>query len=330
MTIKEVAKIAGVSPAAISRYMNGGSLSDAKRKVIKQAIEQTGYRPSAAARVMRTGKLNQIGVIVPKIHSDSVSQIVEGINDVIRDKGYMLVMCATNGDEERELTYLDLMDINQAAGVIIMGTAVTPLREDAYKECKMPLVITGQNVSGMACVYHDDLHALKELTERLIEAGRKRIAYIGVSENDPQAGTARRKGVIAAYLEAGRKPDELIATVSDFDANTGYSHAKEILEEYPDVDGIICATDTIAVGAMYAIAEKKRRIGDDISIVGVGDNWMNNFTQTPLTTAHFFFRQCGEEAANMLLDAIEHLKEHKAFPIRQMCLQYDIIDRGSI
>lgn len=330
MTIKEVAKLAGVSPAAVSRYMNGGSLSEAKRTVIRQAIEQTGYRPSAAARVMRTGKLNQIGIIVPKIYSDSVAQIIEGANECIRDEGYMLVVCATNGDEERELTYLDLMDNNQAAGVIIMGTSVTPLREDAYRESKLPLVITGQNVAGIPCVYHDDMHALKDLTKLLLEKGRKRIAYIGVSETDPQAGTARRKGVIAAFLGEGRKPDELIATVADFDAETGYSHAKEILTEYLDLDGIICATDTIAIGAMRAITEMGRVIGDDISIVGVGDNWINGYTGTPLTTAHYFYRQCGEEAAKMLLEAIANSKEKKPYPARQICLEYNIIERGSI
>ena len=330
MTIKEVAKLAGVSPAAVSRYMNGGSLSEAKRAIIRQAIEQTGYRPSMAARVMRTGELNQIGIIVPKIYSDSVAQIIEGANDKIRNEGYMLVVCATGGDEERELTYLDLMDNNQAAGVILMGTSVTPLREDAYRECKLPLVITGQNVSGVPCVYHDDMHALKDLAHLLLKKGRKQIAYIGVSESDPQAGTARREGVIAAFLEEGRKTDELIATVADFDAKTGYTYAKEILEKFPSVDGIICATDTIAIGALRAITEQGRQIGKDISIVGVGDNWMNAYSGTPLTTAHYYYRQCGEEAAGMLLEAIAHAKENKPFPARQICLEYKIIERGSI
>ena len=78
MTIKEVAKLAGVSPAAVSRYINGGSISEEKRERVRRAIEETGYRPNPMARTMRTGRTDQIGVIVPRIYSDSVSQIVAG------------------------------------------------------------------------------------------------------------------------------------------------------------------------------------------------------------------------------------------------------------
>lgn len=330
MTIKEVAKIAGVSPAAVSRYMNGGSLSDVKRESIRNAIEQTGYRPSQAARVMRTGQQNQIGIIIPKIYSDSVSQIVEGANEIIRDAGYLLVVCTTGGDEEREISYLQLMENNQAAGVIIMGTSVSSLLEDTYRRFRLPLVITGQNVNGLPCIYHNDFHALKDLASLLLDRGRHSIAYIGVPESDPQAGKARREGVEAAFKEHGIPLSSLIRSTADFNAQIGYKCADALLTEHPDIDGMICATDTIATGAMRAIKEHGRIIGSDISIVGVGDNWMNNFTQTPLTTAHFYFRQCGEDAANMLLDAISHSRDGEAYPVRQLCLEYNIIDRGSI
>lgn len=330
MTIKEVAKIAGVSPAAVSRYMNGGSLSAKKRESIRLAIEQTGYRPSQAARVMRTGEYNQIGMIIPKIYSDSVSQIVEGANQIIRDADYLLVVCSTDGDEEQELSYLELMENNQAAGIIIMGTSVSPLKEDAYKQCRVPLVITGQNVNGMPCIYHDDYHALKDLTGLIIERGRRTIAYIGVPETDPQAGLARRKGVEDALKELESNETVLYKAVADFDAQKGYECAKKLLEAHPDINGVICATDTIAMGAMRALTEQGRIISEDVSLAGVGDSWMNNFTQTPLTTAHFFFRQCGEAAATMLLDAISHSKSGDPFPPRQICLKYDIIERMSV
>ncbi len=330
MTIKEVAKIAGVSPAAVSRYMNGGSLSEKKRAAIRQAIDQTGYRPSPAARVMRTGQLNQVGIIIPRIYSDSVSQIVEGVNKVIREEGYMLVVCSTDGIDEQELSYLELMENNRAAGVIIMGTSQTPQLIDAYHACRMPLIITGQNVPGMPCVYHDDIHALSDLTTMMLEKGRQNIAYIGVLETDPQAGTARRMGVEGALAQSGRKKEDLIRMEVHFDPEEGFAAAKKILREHANVDGIICATDTIATGAMRAVHDAGRTIGGDISLAGVGDNWMNNYMPVPLTTAHYLYDQCGEDAAEMLLEEIAYSREEKAFPVRQICLSYTIIDRGSI
>ncbi len=330
MTIKEVAKLAGVSPAAVSRYMNGGSLSEKKKVAIRNAIEQTGYHPSLAARVMRTGKMNQIGIIIPKIYSDSVSQITEGANAIISEKGYMLVVCSTNGEEERERGYLELMENNHAAGVIVMGTSRAPHVTDGYFACQMPLVVTGQNIPGLPCVYHDDLHALKDLTKMFFEKRRKKIVYIGVSDNDPQVGAARFAGVKEAFREAGREMEGLINFEVPFDPKEAYQCAMDVLKKISDIDGIICATDTLATGAMRAIKENGRTVGDDISIAGVGDSWMNNYTPDPLTTAHFYYRQCGEEAAEMLLDAIRSSKDHKPFPARQVCLEYKIIDRGSI
>ncbi len=330
MTIKEVAKIAGVSPAAVSRYMNGGSLSERKRVAIRQAIEQTGYHPSLAARVMRTGQMNQIGIIIPRIYSDAVSQITEGVNAVISKKGYMIVVCSTDGDEQRERSYLELMENNHAAGVIVMGTSRTPQVVDTYYGCQMPLVITGQNIPGLPCVYHDDLNALKDLTKMFFKKRRKKIVYLGISDNDPQVGTARREGVEEAFREEGRNLADLTRVEVRFEAEDAYRKAKDILSDIADIDGMICATDTIATGAMRAIKEIGKTVGKDISIAGVGDSWMNNYTPNPLTTAHFYYRQCGEEAAEMLIDAITSIKDNKPFPPRQVCLEYRIIDRGSI
>ena len=92
MTIKEVARLAGVSPAAVSRYLNGGSISPEKSERVKKAIEETGYRPNPMAQTMRTGRINQVGVIVPRLYSDSVSQITAGASCKLFEHGYMTLL----------------------------------------------------------------------------------------------------------------------------------------------------------------------------------------------------------------------------------------------
>lgn len=330
MTIKDVAKVAGVSPAAVSRYLNGGSLSEKKREIIKKTIEETGYRPTVAAQMMRTGKQKQVGILVPKIYSDSVAQIVEGATEQLQEKGYVVVLGNTGSNEVKELDYMSLMEANQASGLIIMGTTVTPVREDAYRACKIPVIITGQNISGIPCVYHDDYNAAKDLMARILNKKRSNVAFIGVTDKDPQAGRARRMGVEDAFMKAGRKREDLLIEITDFDAKGGYEAMQKLLLRDPHIDGVMCATDSIALGAMRALFEAGRTPGKEVSIAGIGDSWTDTYSLIPLTTAHFFYRQCGEDAAQMLLSMIENVDNIDSIPSRQMCLEYKIIERGSI
>ena len=145
MTIKEVAKLAGVSPAAVSRYINGGSISEEKRERVRRAIEETGYRPNPMARTMRTGRTDQIRVIVPRIYSDSVSQIVAGAAQKLSEHGYMPILGCTDHSIEKEVEYLQIMQEKQVSGIILMGTMLTPENTEAIRGCRVPLVITGQN-----------------------------------------------------------------------------------------------------------------------------------------------------------------------------------------
>ena len=125
MTISDIAKMAGVSSAAVSRYLNGRPLSEQKRAVIRAVIEQTGYHPETAAQTLRTGKVNQIGVITPSISSQSVGQITAGIASELDAQNYLMLLGNTELDDQRELSYLTVMQRNHVAGIILLGTYET-------------------------------------------------------------------------------------------------------------------------------------------------------------------------------------------------------------
>lgn len=126
MTISDIARMAGVSSAAVSRYLNGGPLSAEKRAAIHLVIEKTGYAPDAAAQTLRTGKVNQIGVITPNISSQSVGQMITGISQELDASRYLMLLVNTELRQDRELNYLAAMQRNYVAGVILMGTVYTP------------------------------------------------------------------------------------------------------------------------------------------------------------------------------------------------------------
>ena len=303
--------------------------------------------------MMRTGRQRQIGILAPRIYSDSLTRIVEGINSYIQEKGYGTVLAITGYDEDTEIEYLSMMEKSGASGIILMGIEVTKRRIDAYKECGVPLVITGQNIPGFFCVYHDDFHAVKDLTNLMLKVRGSKIAYIAVDEKDPQTGKARREGMLSAYREAGYDEESLLhVKCSSFEPDSGYRAMKRLLlgdmsspdeiidgSDFSDflsnpdaipISGVVCATDGIAFGAMRAIYEAGLVPGKDIGIAGVGDSWMDLFFQPPLTTAHYYFRECGEEAAKMLMQLIDAEEMGETVPPRQLCLNYEIVERESL
>ncbi len=322
--------MAGVSQSAVSRYLNGGSLSEEKRKRIQATIEETGYKPAVAAQMMRTGRQRQVGVLIPKVYSDSVAQIIEGFTRYIQKYQYGIVMGETGYDEEKELSYLSLMQKSGAAGLLVMGTELTPKRIEAYRTAKAPLVVTGQNISGIPCVFHDDFHAVEELTSLVLERRSGQFAYIGVNESDPQTGKARREGMLSACQKAGRDTGDIMIEYASFNPRSGYDAMQRLLSKNSSIDGIVCATDTIAFGAMRALFESGRMPGKEVGIAGVGGSWFDVYSLTPLTTAHFYFKQCGQEAAKMLLDRIEAISDDEYKPAMQLRLNYQIIERGSV
>jgi LacI family sucrose operon transcriptional repressor len=113
----------------------------------------------------------------------------------------------------------------------------------------------------------------------------------------------------------------------DFTQDVGYFIALETLRQRPDLDGIICATDDMAVGAMKAAKELGRRVPEDVSVVGIGDGWAGQMMDPPLTTAHYYYRESGEDAAEMLLSL---LGSETDVPLRQVMLGYELKLRGSL
>ena len=327
MTIKEVAEQAGVSTTAVSRYFNGGSLSEEKRKKIKKVVEKTSFVPNALAKTMRTGKSDNIGVIIPDISSHSMSRILTGLVSRLEVNNYSALIGCTFGEKEREVQFIEAMQKGSLDGIILMGTVLTPHLKDTINECKVPLVVTGQNFKGVSCVYHDDENALHDLASLVLKK-RKHPAYIGVNESDTAAGRSRKKGVEKALAEFGFNVKDYPYDVAYFTAESGYRVAMKLLAEHPEVDGIICASDHIAHGVMRAARESGKRIPKDISIVGVGDSWADMITDPQLTTAEFYYEECGKEAGNLLLEMIND--QEKAKHVKQIKLGYSIIERGSV
>lgn len=301
MTIKEIAQLAGVSSAAVSRYLNGGYISDEKKVKIKKVIEETGYHPSAQARVLRTKRACLVGVVVPKINSESISRVTAGIGQVLSQRGYQMLLASTDNQPGKEIEYLKLFANYPVDGIILIGTMITPEHRKFLKEAKIPVVVVGQYTKYANCIYHDDYGAGKAMGRLVASLSRKKIAYIGVTRDDKAAGTAREDGFRAGLKAGGAELEPDHVKISEFRTDSGFTAAMELLKEVDDIDIISCATDTIAAGVIKAVHLSDRKI----LVTGFGDNQLLKAVSGGIPTIHFGYKTSGIRGAELLLDVVE-------------------------
>ena len=332
MTIKEIAQMAGVSSAAVSRYLNGGYVSEQKKEQIRKVIEETGYQPSTQARILRTGRAHLVGVVAPKINSESISRITAGIEQALSARGYQMLLASTDNQPEKELTYLRIFESYPVDGIILIGTVITERHRKFLKESKVPVVVVGQETDAASCIYHDDFGAGRamgqEVARQLLEkksgkAENCKVAYIGVTREDKSAGAAREDGFRMGLQEAGIPFDEKYRRISEFNMEGGCVAVTDLLCTENEIDVICCATDTIAAGAIEAlITQSKKAVPKSVQdsgarmlhilehsgirVTGFGDNQMLKAVTGGIPTVHFGFKTSGIKGAELLLDQIEN------------------------
>lgn len=312
MTIKELAERVGVSPAMISRYLNNGYVSEENRAKIAAAIQETGFTPSRQARNLRTGKTSLVGVVVPRISTATIGRVTAGVDEVLKQHGYQMLLANTDHDASLELDYLKLFERYPVDGLILVATEVTTAHESWLRKTSTPTVVVGQQVSGVNCVYHDDRGAARELGRRVGEAhpGAK-VGLVWVSEKDRAVGVDRRDGLLAGLAEAGIDVPENRRRECDFRSESGYEGARSLLEDHPDVGVICCATDVVAAGAMKAVYEKfGRPAGLDGApvVTGFGDNELVQDVSGGFPTVHLGYRTSGVRGAGLLFSLMDNPK----------------------
>ena len=324
MNIAEIAKLAGVSNSAVSRYFNNGYISEEKREAIRKVVEETGYQPSIQAQTLRTRKTRMVGVIVPKIASVSIGRVVEGMLSVLNKSGYQVLLAVTQNNPKKELEYLTAFQVKQVDGVALIATVLTQEHKRVLKKMEVPVVIVGQQLSGYCCVYHDDYHASYELAKLFLEKGRRKLGYIGAVQQDRAVGAERYRGYRDAVREAGLEELEKNYVTASFSVASGYEKTGELFERCRDMDGLLCATDTMAAGAMQYLYEHGIKVPEQILVAGQGDSDIGRVMAPPLLTVHYSYEESGELAVRMLIEMLEQGKN----TTKEIKLGYQIVDPG--
>ena len=326
MTVTEIAQRAGVSKACVSRYFNHGYVSEEKKEKIRQVVAETGYVPNRGAQAITASKKRTIGVIIPKINSESMSRMVAGISQVLYREGYRMLLADTENSIEKELLYLQSFQQDNLEGLIFTATIFTKAHEELLRSLSIPIVILGQESEEYSCVYHDDYGAARAMADRMTASGRKRIGAVLATQDDRAAGAERCRGYEDALRDAGISVEDKRVVRSEFTLESGYDAAQKLMEQAPDTDAIFCATDTIAVGVMQYLKGIGKKIPEDVAISGIGHSRMTEIVEPNLTTVHLFYKSTGIEGADMLIKMIQTGIDMK----KKLKMGYEVVEQETI
>jgi len=303
-TIYDVARLAGVSTATVSRALNGtGQIAPPTRAAIEAAVEQLGYRANTIARSLVTKSTQTIALLLPDIANPFYAALVSGIQQHALSHGYTMLLCTTEGDPEREEQYLSLLRAKQVDGALVDGLRLPPDRIAKFVKDGFPIVCLDRDVdsNSIPLVQVDNRLGGRLATEHLIGLGHSRIGHVtgaqvlGISEE-------RLTGYKEALADAGISADPRFVVEGRFTEESGYEGARALLGVSPDVTAVFAANDLSALGVLNALAESGRRVPDDVSVVGFDDLRLSAFTSPPLTTIQQPAIEIAQRATELLLD----------------------------
>ena len=299
-TIADIAKIAGVAKSTVSRYLNGGSVSDATRRKIEQVIRETGYIPNSFAQSLKAKKTSMIGAVVPRLDSFSASLTLTGMDEELRDNGYQLLIINTSQKLAREIEALYDLARQKISGIVLFATQITAAHLTAVKEIGIPVIFLGQQHEDVHSMIYDDYAAGYEIGRYLLSKGHRNIAYLGVTEQDAAVGIQRKRGFQEALRQGGGK--EAAFCESGFSMREAVKAASSLMDcQDQRPTAIACATDNIALGVMKSALSRGMRIPEDLSVTGFGGYEIAEVIHPGLTTVKYSYGDGGRLSARHII-----------------------------
>lgn len=321
-TIADIARLAGVAKSTVSRYLNGGSVGEQTIKKIERVIQETGYSPNTFAQSLKAKKTNIIGTIVPRLDSYATSKTLIGIDERLRELNYQMLVSNTSQDLNREIESLYSLAKQKVAGIILLATKVTDRHLETIQEIGIPVLLVGQQHEQVFSLIHNDFEAGKTIGRFMAMNGHKRIAYLGVSEEDIAVGVKRKQGFAEAMKEAGNVDARYFET--SFKISDALEKVPSIIEEFHPT-AFVCATDNIAIGTLKAAYSKGLKVPEDLSITGFGGYEITEMMNPGITTVQFFYKDAGKMAAQKIIQLVNE----EEVPMLSLS-DYKIIERESV
>ena len=297
-TIREVAQLAGVSPATVSRVMNGtAKVDEEKRKRVEAAIRETGFKPNKLARALFKNSSGLIGLIVPNIDNPFFNEIAKAIEEEAYNKGLHIVLCSSGNNTQKEADNIQMLEQMKADGIILITNGNHTGR--MIEKCSLPVIVVDRHITDCGEIAHieaDHYQGGKLAAEFLVKCGCRSIVCL----RGPQeftSGRLRYQGYCGVCRENGI-PERYVDTKYSFES--GIKAAYEMLERFPETDGIVAANDMVAISSYKVLRSKGIRVPEDIQIVGFDDIRFSSLVSPAVTTIHQPITEMGKRAVEII------------------------------
>lgn len=327
--LRDVAERAGVSVRTVSNVVNAPEVvAPATRERVQRVIEEVGYRPNIAARQLRRGRGDVIGLVVPEIDSPYFAELAAHVVRAAEELGWTVLVEQTDGDPARERDLLDGARGHGVDGVVFSPWALTPA-EVSRRAGAPPVVMLGEQAGfgHVDRVAIDNQAAAREATAHLVASGRRRVAAVGLQ---PHLSNETARHRLAGYREAlaagGLSPEAALEVPVDRLHHADGVRAAESLLTLPEPpDAIFCFTDQLALGALRACADRGLRVPDDVALVGFDDIEAGRYSVPALTTV----APDKQRLAELALATLGERMADRSLPGRDLVVPHRLVVRES-
>jgi len=309
-TIQQVASLAHVSVATVSRVINNSAgVSKKTRLKVEQAIARLKYQPNAMGTFLRKDKTNMILVLVHSVDNPFFSMIIQGLENIAHHNNYNVLICTTYGDRDREKHYVKMLKNHYVDGLILISNTLT-LEEIDEIYTNYPLVQVIEYLPESKAPYYsvDFYQASYQLMEHMIQNGCKNIAYVHTGSTHIVSHCEKYR----AYLDVLSKHNLPILSKTNEEYNFGFISGKAVaallLDNNPQIDGFFATSDLIAVGIIDEIHSRKLRVPDDILVVGFDNTIFSSLSNPAITTVELNTYELGCKSMELLLHKIEKVE----------------------
>jgi len=327
-TQKDVARLAGVSTATVSRVVGGyGHVKESTRKKVEEAAAALGYRPNAIARSMVRRTTQTIGLIISDISNPFFPEVVRGVEDVAHSRGYSVILCNSDEDAEKEKRYSEILLAKQVDGLIVATTTADPRHLSPLALRGVPVVLLDRDVreGSFDVVKVDNADAASRAVEHLFALGHRRVGIIS-GPTSIQTARERLEGYRRAHRHYNIAVDRRLIYQGDFKESGGYNGARALMEQDDPPTAIFTANNLTTTGALAWLREQRLRIPEDVSLVAFDDMTWMRLVEPPLTVVQQPAYLMGTTVAELLFQRLEG----KVSEARQVIqLQSNLIVRGS-
>lgn len=292
LTIKDIARLSGVGKSTVSRVLNNESgVSAHTRERVEAVMQQHGFSPSRSARAMRGQSDKVVAIIVTRLDSLSENLAVQTMLPAFYAEGYDPIMMESQFSPALVEEHLGMLSRRNIDGVVLFG--FTGLTEEMLSPWQSTLVIMARDAAGFASVCYDDDGAIHLLMQKLFDRGHRHISYLGVPAGDVTTGQRRHQAYLAFCQQHKLTP---VAALPGLAMKQGYEFVSQVLT--PDTTALVCATDTLALGASKYLQEQRI---DRLQLASVGNTPLLQFLHPEIVTVDPGYAEAGRMAAAQLI-----------------------------